>query len=275
MQSLARRWTEEEETRDYQPHNGSWPPRAQQGLKGDIPGLESDLKRCGGIENDDCQRIAFRLGIAFLGGTLFGHRSDGDREEEEIHKGAAIMQQLADRGSPEGACGWAFCLASGEGVEEDSALAAHYHRQAAASGYAQSMHELGTMHYLGAAKAARRRCQLNLHTSAHSYTNTHAFHAPLTGVPHPLTLAARACLSQATDCRKTARRRCTGSGGQLCAAAPPPCTFLASASSKASARNRISLPLLAGSRLRGILATAEHAYAYSLSTPRRATKASG
>ena len=181
VQSLARRWTEEEEARDYVPHNGSWPPPSQSGLKGDIPGLQSDLKRCGGIDNQDCQRIAFRLGIAFLGGTLFGHRNDGDRADEEIHKGAAIMQQLAERGSPEGACGWAFCLATGEGVKEDSALAAHYHRQAAASGYAQSMHELGTMHYLGASshtrELARARARvpataaLAHHPPIHTYTS--------------------------------------------------------------------------------------------------------
>ena len=59
------------------------------------------------------------------------------------------MRQLAERGSAWGACGWAFCLANGDGVEVDSLRAAHYYRLAADAGCAQSMHELGTMHYLG------------------------------------------------------------------------------------------------------------------------------
>ena len=95
------------------------------------------------------QRIAFRLGVAYLGGHLFGHQPDGERDEKEISEGARIMRDLAERGSAEGACGWAFCLANGEGVPEDASRAAQYHHQAAAAGLAQSMHELGTMHYIG------------------------------------------------------------------------------------------------------------------------------
>ena len=162
--SLALRWVHEEEKSNYNPENGSWPPRRRQGLRNDIPGLRSDLMRCGGVDNDQCHGIAFTLGVAYLGGNLFGHRDDGDRSAEEVNEGANLMRKLADHGSAEGACGYAYCLANGEGVDQDSGRAAHYHRQAAASGYAQSMHELGTMHYLG--KHTRSRLLLLPHSPA-------------------------------------------------------------------------------------------------------------
>eukprot|EP00316_Scyphosphaera_apsteinii_P005945 CAMPEP_0119300346 /NCGR_PEP_ID=MMETSP1333-20130426/2290_1 /TAXON_ID=418940 /ORGANISM="Scyphosphaera apsteinii, Strain RCC1455" /LENGTH=278 /DNA_ID=CAMNT_0007302073 /DNA_START=51 /DNA_END=887 /DNA_ORIENTATION=- len=144
---LAKRWTEQEEQQDYKPTTGKWPP--QKFLLGDIPGLRSDPKRCGGLGRGECDRVAFRLAVAYLGGSLVGHQEDGGRATHELAQGAEIMRTLAERGSPEGACGWAFCLANGEGVAEDIVSAVQYHQQAAAAGCAQSMHELGIMHYLG------------------------------------------------------------------------------------------------------------------------------
>ena len=63
-----------------------WPPK--QSLRGDIPGLRSDLKRCGGSEAAaldvyECRRTAFKLAVAYLGGTLTGHPTDGDRSAAE------------------------------------------------------------------------------------------------------------------------------------------------------------------------------------------------
>ena len=61
------------------------------------------------------------------------------------------MQTLAESGSVEGACGFAFCLSEGEVVPEDPERAEQYYMQAARAGCAQSMHQLGLMKYLGGA----------------------------------------------------------------------------------------------------------------------------
>ena len=98
--TMIRRWTEQEESHKFSPP-GSWP--SQRSLRGDIPGLRSDLKRCGGsLECVQCQKIAFRLGVALLGGTLSGHSDDGERDDAELSEGAEIMRQLAESGSADG-----------------------------------------------------------------------------------------------------------------------------------------------------------------------------
>ena len=53
-----------------------------------------------------------------------------------------ISLPLAESGSVDGACGWGYCLAQGEVVEEDPAGAEHYYRQAARAGCEQAMHQL-------------------------------------------------------------------------------------------------------------------------------------
>ena len=51
-------------------------------------------------------------------------------------QGAAMMRGLAERGSAEGACGFAYCLYNGDAVEEDVTAAAAYHKRAAEAGSA-------------------------------------------------------------------------------------------------------------------------------------------
>lgn len=100
---MIRRWTAQEEQPGYQPPReaGAWP--RQRSLRGDIAGLRSDVKRCGGsVDSPQCQKVAFRLGVALLGGSLFGHEEDGERLEAEIAEGADIMRRLAESGSAEG-----------------------------------------------------------------------------------------------------------------------------------------------------------------------------
>ena len=61
-----------------------------------------------------------------------------------------LLHELVARGSPEGACGLAFCLLDGPGeLERDEPSAAKLFEQAARAGLAQAMCELGTMHFLG------------------------------------------------------------------------------------------------------------------------------
>jgi hypothetical protein len=154
--ALIERWTEQEAHPGYSPPGGSWP--AQRTSRGDIPGLRAAFASCGGIDHlregprtNECNEVAFKLAVAILGGTLYGHLPDEPEEvaAEESAEGTELMRCLADAGSMEGSCGWAFILHSGDLVQEDVKRAAAYHRQAATAGYAQSMHELGTMHYLG------------------------------------------------------------------------------------------------------------------------------
>ena len=106
--TMIRRWTEQEESRNFHPP-GNWP--SQKSLHGDIPGLRSDLKRCGGdVQCPQCQHVAFRLGVALLGGALFGHTEDGDRDQAELAEGADIMRRLAENGSAEGARHYSACV---------------------------------------------------------------------------------------------------------------------------------------------------------------------
>ncbi|EOD10922.1 hypothetical protein EMIHUDRAFT_215224 [Emiliania huxleyi CCMP1516] len=135
--TLIARWTTENEI-----PNTSWPPRREGAEAGCRPALRRAFDACGGEQrlfaaksggwvakrHHECDEITFQLAVSLLGG----------------------------------ACAWAFLLRNGDVVEEDSAKALHYHHQAhalyavgplswdaASAGYAQSMHEIGTMHYLG------------------------------------------------------------------------------------------------------------------------------
>lgn len=96
VRTLAQRWTEEEETTGYTPKAGRWPPARDSGLRGDIKGLQSDLKRCGSggdpLDNGECHDIVFKLGVAYLGGTIFGHPQDGERASNEIAHGMSFTQ---------------------------------------------------------------------------------------------------------------------------------------------------------------------------------------
>ena len=208
---LAKRWTEEEEAKGYKPPVSHWPPRRSEALRGDIAGLRSDLKRCGGVDNGECHQLAFRLAVTYLGSTMGGsHLADGDRDPHELVKGAELMRQLAERGSAEGARGWAYCLQNAEGVEEDTRRAAHFHRKAADLGCAQSMHELGTMHYLGA-RSPPALCPALALPIAHA-------HARAICLTVRLRLLCSSACPQVTACPRTARRPCVGFGKRRFAA---------------------------------------------------------
>ena len=154
---LVEAWTKEEESPGYRLPSTSWPTSTSGLTRRDIPVYREGLAACGGADHlregprtAPCNEVTFKLAMSLLGGTLCGHVSnEEERSEEEIAEGTDLMRQLADAGSIEGSCGWAFILHNGDYVEEDVERAAQYHRQAAGAGYAQSMHELGTMHYLG------------------------------------------------------------------------------------------------------------------------------
>ena len=90
------------------------------------------------------------MATSLLGG-LDGHVERDDCDEQQRREGAELMQTLAESGSVEGACGFAFCLSEGEVVPEDPERAEQYYMQAARAGCAQSMHQLGLMKYLGGA----------------------------------------------------------------------------------------------------------------------------
>ena len=153
---LVQRWTEQEERPGYLPPNGNWP--AERPTKSDIPFLRAAFDKCGGKDHlregprtRECTEVSFKLAVALLGGTLYGHVSDDDDQtsEAETSEGADLMRCVADAGSIDGLCGFAYLLHNGDFVKEDVPRAAKYHEQAATAGYAQSMHELGTMFYLG------------------------------------------------------------------------------------------------------------------------------
>lgn len=154
-QKLVERWTKQEDTPGYAPSVGTWPPREGQPSREQIPILRAAFDHCGGKDHlregprtRECNEVSFKLATA-LCGVLCGHTSDDQPSEVEQAEGSELMRCLADAGIVEGSCGWAFILHTGDLVEEDVAGAAQYHRQAAQAGYAQSMHEIGTMHYLG------------------------------------------------------------------------------------------------------------------------------
>ena len=68
----------------------------------------------------------------------------------EEAEGFALLSQLAALGSPEGACGLAFCLLDGPGEHtRDELAAAALFERAAHAGLPQAMSELATMHFLG------------------------------------------------------------------------------------------------------------------------------
>lgn len=145
--TLARTWTRQESAADYEPGGeagGSWP--RQRVTRHEVPMLRRALEAGGGV--GACQQLAFRLATALLGGTLCGHAHQDACDAGELAEGAALMRSLAEAGHPEGACGWAYCLANGDAVPEDAAGAARWHREAAKAGCAQSMHELGTLSYV-------------------------------------------------------------------------------------------------------------------------------
>ena len=157
---LVEQWTQQERTPGYTPAQGSWPELPPRSVSDDLSSLRRAFESCGGKDHlregprsAECNDITFRLAVALLGGTLYGHRDLDDAAivptEDENAEGADLMRHLADAGSTYGLCGWAFLLHCGEFVEEDAEEAAEYHRRAAMAGFAQSMHELGTMHYLG------------------------------------------------------------------------------------------------------------------------------
>tara|TARA_B110001452_G_scaffold26433_1_gene20731 strand:- start:182 stop:1171 length:990 start_codon:yes stop_codon:yes gene_type:complete len=148
VQELVCSWIQQEEHPGYFPPDCSWPWPAAPPAQDDIPMMRAALAKCGSAEQSECHEVAFRLATSLLGGTLDGHVSDGDRNDEQLAEGADLMRRLADSGSIEGACGWAYCLAHGDVVPEDQEGAAHFYRKAAQAGCAQSMHELGIIHYL-------------------------------------------------------------------------------------------------------------------------------
>ena len=160
---LLERWTSQESEKDYRPPDESWPPEKAIGFHSEVSSLRAAFEKCGGRatlesgrfstdQQHACHEVAFKLAMALHGGRLSGHYVETPEEErstEERAEGAELMCALAAAGSRDGACAWAFILSSGDIVDMDSARAASFHRQAAASGHVQSMHELGTMYYLG------------------------------------------------------------------------------------------------------------------------------
>ena len=153
--SLARRWVEEEQQPGYMPPSASWPPPEQQPRRSDIPALRKASTWCGGPDTPGCRETTFTLAVALLGGALFGHaRPDETHDEteptaEERVQGASLLQRLAQHGMPEALCGWAMVLFDGELTERDAPAAVACHEAAAAKGFAQSQHELGSLYFTG------------------------------------------------------------------------------------------------------------------------------
>jgi len=148
-QELVKEWTSQEASPGYFPPDNSWPwPPESGNPRAAIPALRKALGACGPASEPECHEVAFRLATALLGG-LDGHVEVDDVDERQRSEGANLMRTLAESGSVDGACGWGYCLAQGEVVEEDPAGAEHYYRQAARAGCEQAMHQLGVMHYLG------------------------------------------------------------------------------------------------------------------------------
>ena len=153
---LIYQWAKQEMAAGYAGPDVSWPPREILPRRDEIPQLRAAFARCGGRDQllDErrrtprCDDVSFRL-AASLCGTQFGHPSEDEPSATERAEGAELMHLLADAGVREGACGFAYLLQHGELVQEDGAMAARHHQHAASAGYAQSMHELGTMFYLG------------------------------------------------------------------------------------------------------------------------------
>lgn len=156
LRTRVEEWTKQEAHPDFQLPLSPWPPpEMASSSRGEVPALRSHLEKCteGGRADGACHDTKFKLAMSLLGGRLSGHyetEDDGDeRTADEIAEGLSLMRSLADEGSQEGMCAWAFILYNGSVVEEDPIGAVRYHRQAASAGYGQSMHELGTMSYLG------------------------------------------------------------------------------------------------------------------------------
>ena len=137
------------------PPSASWPPPEQQPRRSDIPALRKASAWCGGPDVAGCHETTFTLAVALLGGALFGHaRSDETHDEteptaEERVQGAELLQRLAHHGMPEALCGWAMVLFDGELTERDAPAAVACHEAAAAKGFAQSQHELGSLYFTG------------------------------------------------------------------------------------------------------------------------------
>jgi len=148
---LGRQWVAEESQPGYVPPSASWPPPEEQPRRSYIPVLKKALAQCGGTESDACHGVAFALSVALIGGSLFGHseHDDTERTDDERTIGADLMHTLAERGSPAGMCGWAYCLIDGDLTVQDVPRAVALHHEAARGGYAQSMHELGVLYFTG------------------------------------------------------------------------------------------------------------------------------
>ena len=148
---LVRQWTAEEEKPGYRPPSASWP--RHQPRHSHVPAYRASLAECGGLDVPACYGAAFTLAVALLGGALFGHAEFEDEAEPsapEEAEGLALLSQLAALGSPEGACGLAFCLLDGPGEHtRDELAAAALFERAAHAGLPQAMSELATMHFLG------------------------------------------------------------------------------------------------------------------------------
>ena len=116
-EDLSRHWVKQESQAGYIPPSAAWPPPKQQPSRSDIQALQRALARCGGVAAPACHELGFSLAVALLGGALTDHAREEDdleRSAEERMEGSAMMQELAERGSLEATCGWAYCLLAGE-----------------------------------------------------------------------------------------------------------------------------------------------------------------
>lgn len=138
---LAERWTRQEADVMYKLPDGRWPPM-QPAKRADIPALRRALDECGGVDRRECQEIGFALATTLLGGTLYGHATqESERGVDEMAQGAQLMRSLADRGSVDGACGWAYVLYNGDAVPADEKLAAEYFEQVNPAGFEAAPHQ--------------------------------------------------------------------------------------------------------------------------------------
>lgn len=121
-----------------------WPSEVPQ--RSDIPALQFDLKMCKRSPNyrdvtSYCNTVQFRVASALLLSS----------EEEEYDEGLMLMKDLAERGHPDGMCGYGLCLMLGRGGLESNPIQAvgWFRRCVEMHNHPQAMYELGVALYIG------------------------------------------------------------------------------------------------------------------------------
>lgn len=113
-------------------------------LESELPSLEFELKLCKRSPSNDasyCNDLQFKIASVLL---------QSMRESEAI-RGRLLMKELAERGYPDGMCGYGLCLMLGRGGLECNPVSAvgWFRRCIETSDHLQAMYELGVALYIG------------------------------------------------------------------------------------------------------------------------------